>query len=187
MERLRPGDVVAIDVHVHAELSVDGHDDLPPDFRQAVNAYFKGDPPLMDPAGVAGYYRERRMRAVVFSVDAELTFGHPRIPNEEIAAAAAEHDDVLIPFASIDPHRGTAGVAEALPAGNLKAGTWAYDASEEEGILNGHYYVNVHTNTFPGGEVRGQIVPPVVPLDGRQEVTPVASPGAGVLEVSGLL
>jgi hypothetical protein len=113
MERLRPDDVVAIDVHVHAELSADGHDDLPPDFREAVNAYFRGDPPLMDAAGVADYYRERRMRAVVFSVDAELTFGHPRIPNEEIAEAAAEHDDVLIPFGSIDPHRGEEGVAEA--------------------------------------------------------------------------
>lgn len=113
MERLDPADVVAIDVHVHAELSADGHDDLPSEFREAVNRYFKGNPPLMDAAGVAAYYRERRMRAVVFSVDAELTFGHPRIANEEIAAAAAEHPDVLIPFASIDPHRGAAGVAEA--------------------------------------------------------------------------
>lgn len=106
-------DLVAIDVHVHAELDRHGNDDLPPHLREAVNAYFKGDPPLMDAEGVAAYYRERRMMAVVFSVDAELAFDHPRVPNEEIAEAAAAHPDVLIPFASIDPHRGAAGVAEA--------------------------------------------------------------------------
>ncbi len=81
-------------------------------------------------------------------------------------------------------HGINAAVAEALPVGNLKVGTWTYDASEEEGILNGHYYVNVHTNTHPSGEIRGQIVPTVVPLDGRQEVPPVASPGAGVALLS---
>lgn len=110
---LAPDDLVAIDVHVHAELDAEGRDDLPAELREAVNTYFKGDPPLMDAAAIADHYRERRMMAVVFSVDAELAFDHPAVPNTEIAAAAAEHPDVLIPFASIDPHRGAAGVAEA--------------------------------------------------------------------------
>jgi hypothetical protein len=30
-------------------------------------------------------------------------------------------------------------------------------AIKEEDLLNGRYYVNIHTATFPGGEVRGQI------------------------------
>ena len=38
--------------------------------------------------------------------------GGARVPNEEIAAAAAANPDVLIPFASIDPARGRAGVRE---------------------------------------------------------------------------
>lgn len=81
-------------------------------------------------------------------------------------------------------HGANGGVAEPLPAGSPKVGTWAYDASEEEGILSGHYYVNVHTGPFPSGEVRGQIVPTVIPIDGRQEVPPVASPGAGLALLS---
>lgn len=30
-------------------------------------------------------------------------------------------------------------------------------AIKEEGLLNGLYYVNIHTAMFPGGEIRGQI------------------------------
>jgi predicted TIM-barrel fold metal-dependent hydrolase len=62
---------------------------------------------------IAAYYRERRMAAVIFTVDAETATGHPPIPNEEIAEVCAEHPDVLIPFASIDPWRGQAGVRAA--------------------------------------------------------------------------
>ena len=45
------------------------------------------------------------MVAVVFTVDAETVTGRPAVPNEEIAAAAAANDDVLIAFGSVDPHR----------------------------------------------------------------------------------
>ncbi|HUJ91864.1 MAG TPA: amidohydrolase family protein, partial [Gaiellaceae bacterium] len=54
---------------------------------------------------VAAYYRERNMAAVVFMVDWESRSGRPMIPNEEIAEAARENADVLIPFASVDPAR----------------------------------------------------------------------------------
>lgn len=30
-------------------------------------------------------------------------------------------------------------------------------AIKEDSLLNGFYYVNIHTATFPGGEIRGQI------------------------------
>jgi predicted TIM-barrel fold metal-dependent hydrolase len=53
------------------------------------------------------------MAAVVFTVDAEHATGHPPIRNEEIAESCAEHADVLIPFASLDPWRGKAAVAQA--------------------------------------------------------------------------
>ena len=59
------------------------------------------------------YYRERRMMAVVFTVDSESVTGQTRVPNEEIAAVARANADVLIPFASIDPHKGRRGVDEA--------------------------------------------------------------------------
>jgi predicted TIM-barrel fold metal-dependent hydrolase len=107
-------DLLAIDVHTHAEVSRDGRSSLSPDLLGASADYFKAHgrrQPTIDET--AAYYRERRMAAVVFTVDAEHATGHPRIANEEIAEDCAKHPDVLIPFASIDPHRGRAGVREA--------------------------------------------------------------------------
>ena len=62
---------------------------------------------------VAAYYRERKLAAVIFTVDAETVTGRPAVPNEEIAEVAAANPDVLIPFASIDPNKGTRAVEEA--------------------------------------------------------------------------
>lgn len=106
-------DLVAIDVHVHVELSTSGHPSLSEDLEAAKAAYFRGDVPQPTVDDIAEYYRSRRIGAVVFTVDAETATGHPPITNEEIADRAASHADVLIPFASIDPHRGAAAVREA--------------------------------------------------------------------------
>ncbi len=104
--------LVAIDVHVHAEVAIDGHDPLPAALRDAASEYFRGERPP-DVTTVAQYYRERNMACVVFSVDAESQTGRAPVPNEEIAEVAAANADVLIPFASIDPARGRAGVEQA--------------------------------------------------------------------------
>jgi predicted TIM-barrel fold metal-dependent hydrolase len=53
------------------------------------------------------------MAAVIFTVDAESATGTEPVANEEVAEAAAANPDVLIPFASIDPFRGKAGVKQA--------------------------------------------------------------------------
>jgi uncharacterized protein len=50
---------------------------------------------------------------VVFTVDAEAATGTPAVPNEEVAEAAAANSDVIIPFASIDPHKGRLGAKQA--------------------------------------------------------------------------
>ena len=100
-----PASVVAIDVHVHAELSRSGHDPMPEELRAAAARYFRSGEPLPTVDDVAAYYRERRMAAVVFVVDWEARSGRAPIPNEEIAEAARENADVLIPFASVDPAR----------------------------------------------------------------------------------
>src|SRR5436309_2597952 len=72
-------------------------------------AYFRAGQRTPTVDEIARYYRERRLGAVVFTVDAEGFTGHPPPSGEEIARAAAEHDDVLIPFASVDPAKGKAG------------------------------------------------------------------------------
>jgi uncharacterized protein len=106
--------LVAIDVHTHAEVSAKGHASLSDDLHDASSAYFKTEgerkPTLEE---IAAHYRERRMAAVVFTVDAESATGTEPVPNEEVAEAAAANPDVLIPFASIDPFRGRAGVKQA--------------------------------------------------------------------------
>jgi predicted TIM-barrel fold metal-dependent hydrolase len=75
--------------------------------------YFKDDGPRPTIPEIAAYYRERNMACVVFPVDMESTTGLVRVPNEEVAEIAAEHADVLIPFASIDPAKGKMGAREA--------------------------------------------------------------------------
>jgi uncharacterized protein len=105
--------IVAIDVHTHAERAHAGHDSLPAPLVEAAARHFRGELPRPTAQEVADYYRERRMMAVIFPVDHELATGQPRVPNEEVAAIAAANPDVLIPFASVDPARGTAGVEEA--------------------------------------------------------------------------
>jgi predicted TIM-barrel fold metal-dependent hydrolase len=97
--------VVAIDVHVHTELSRAGHDPMPPELRAAAARYFASNEPLPTVDDVAAYYRERELAAVLFTVDWESRSGIAPIPNEEIADAARENADVLIPFASVDPAR----------------------------------------------------------------------------------
>jgi len=96
--------IIAIDTHTHAEVGRGGEDGLQPEWREAAARYF-GNQAKPNVDDVAAYYRERNMAAVVFTIDAETVTGRRSAPNEEIAAAAAANDDVLIPFASVDPHR----------------------------------------------------------------------------------
>jgi uncharacterized protein len=106
-------DLVAIDVHTHAEVSQAGQESLSTDILEASRALFKAERHVPTLPEVGAYYRERNMACVVFTVDALAATGVPGVPNEEVAEAAAQNPDVMIPFASIDPARGLAGVREA--------------------------------------------------------------------------
>ncbi len=97
--------LTAIDVHVHIEIDGHGHASLPDDLAAAASRYFSTDGPRPDLDSVADYYRERRMAAVVFTVDAETQLGHTPISSAEVAEGAARNNDVLIPFGSVDPRR----------------------------------------------------------------------------------
>lgn len=97
--------LTALDVHVHIEVDAHGHASLPPDLVEAASKYFSADGPRPDLDSVAAYYRERKMAAVVFTVDAETQLGHVPISSEDVAVGAARNNDVLIPFGSVDPRR----------------------------------------------------------------------------------
>ena len=85
-ERLSLEDVVAIDVHAHVEMSQAGGDSLPDELRDAAVQHFRGESARPTAVELAQYYRERKMMAVVFTVDSESFTGQTRVPNEEIAA-----------------------------------------------------------------------------------------------------
>ncbi len=98
--------LVAIDVHVHLEPVEDNTVDA------AAKRYFGDSGAPRDRAGLAEYYRSRKIAFVIFGVDERLT-GKPRVSNEEVVQFANDNRDIAIPFASIDPHRGAEGVREA--------------------------------------------------------------------------
>ena len=98
-------DLVAIDVHTHAETSeITGCGAISIEFQEAVDRYFGGHVQRPPAREMAAYYRERKMMAVVFTVDCTTTMGVPPVPNDEIAQAAADNPDALIAFGSVDPH-----------------------------------------------------------------------------------
>jgi predicted TIM-barrel fold metal-dependent hydrolase len=106
--------LVALDVHVHAERNAgEEQDPVTGEILEAAASYFGGSPAQPTAAEVAEYYRERQMAAVVFTVDDEAGLGRRRLGNDEVLSAAEANPDVLIPFASVDPHKGKLGVREA--------------------------------------------------------------------------
>ncbi|MDO5498842.1 MAG: amidohydrolase family protein [Propionibacteriaceae bacterium] len=104
--------ITAIDTHVHVEVDDNGNTNLPQSFRDAAAKYFKGELPAPTIDEIAERYRALQIAAVVFTVDAETKLQHPAISNDVVIAGAARHPDIMIPFASVDPHRGAKGVEE---------------------------------------------------------------------------
>lgn len=105
--------LVAIDTHVHIEVDDHGHGALPAAISEASAKYFKAEVAKPTLAEVAAYYRERRIAAVVFTVDAETRLGHAPISSAEIIAQASDEADILIPFGSVDPLQGERAVDRA--------------------------------------------------------------------------
>jgi len=98
--------LIAIDTHVHIESNTGNAAD------EAATKYFGESGPRPTPQELVQYYRSRKIGCVVFSVDERLT-GRPQVPNDDVAALAAENSDVMMAFASVDPTRGTEALSEA--------------------------------------------------------------------------
>jgi len=114
MKKMNVDELVAIDFHTHAEVSTRIlPDEAEKETLEARGRYFRYTVKHPTITQMADYYRARKMAFVVFTVDHERGMGIKRISNEEVAESAAEHGDVAIPFASIDPARGQMGVREA--------------------------------------------------------------------------
>jgi predicted TIM-barrel fold metal-dependent hydrolase len=107
LPRLDVDSLVAIDVHVHLE-----HTGELSAADEGARKYFGARGAARDWKAIAEYYRSRRIGCVVFTVDEKLT-GRPQVSNDAVAEFAAEHADIAIAFASIDPSRGPEAVREA--------------------------------------------------------------------------
>ncbi len=106
-------DLIAIDIHTHAEVSCwNPFDNYGEEYDRAADKYFRSSNRPTIPETIA-YYRERKIGLVMFTVDSESNLGRSRIRNEEIASAARDNADMMIAFASIDPHKGKMGAREA--------------------------------------------------------------------------
>jgi len=104
----------AIDVHVHAEVSChDPEDPVMGQFFDAASAYFKAPRERPKMPETIQLYRDMQIALVLFTVDAEAGMGAKRVSNYEVAEIANKNDDICIPFASIDPHKGKYGAREA--------------------------------------------------------------------------
>jgi hypothetical protein len=105
--------VDAIDMHVHLEVDSCGHASLPAALTEASGKYFKAEDRSPSLDKIADTYRELNMAAVVFTVDARTQLGHEPNSIEELIEGAARHNDVLIPFGSVDPRTGEEAIARA--------------------------------------------------------------------------
>jgi len=77
-----------------------------------------------------------------------------------------------------------AGVVFSIGVGAQVKGTWNYNQADEANILAGLTYINVHSNIFPGGEIRGQ----VVPVPGSCAINPLpATSHTGLFAAAGIL
>lgn len=114
---MNASELIAIDVHVHLETEMADNE-----ANAAALKYFGKSGVGRNRHELAAYYRERKIGCVIFTVDERLT-GRPPIPNDEIAAFAAENTDIMFAFASVDPTRGQDAVAEAkrlIAAGGIR-------------------------------------------------------------------
>lgn len=166
--------VKAIDTHVHIESDGHGHFALDQELSDASAVYFRGDHDRAPSVPqVAEYYRERQIAAVVFTVDAHTALGHPALSSEAIIAAAADHDDVLIPFASVDPHDGASAAARLRDLAAAGARGLKLHPSLQDFVPNDRAF-------YPLYEVAAELALPVVFHTGQTGIGAGLPGGRGI-------
>jgi len=95
----------------------------------------------------------------------------------QITFADLEGSQTAAHFHGAAPYCENAGVQVALPLGSPIMGSTTLTAQQVQDVLAGLWYVNIHTDLHPAGEIRGQVMP--APLD-----NPLEAPiGAGDIHV----
>ena len=105
------GRPVAIDVHVHPSTREFLVEAMGP-FQQAVERHFHTTIPVRSVDEMADELRSEGVMAVLLAWDAESGTGLPPVTNDFVAGCVEAHPDVFLGFASVDPHKGRAALAE---------------------------------------------------------------------------
>ncbi|MEP7702776.1 CHRD domain-containing protein [Paraglaciecola sp. 25GB23A] len=156
-------------------------------------------PTLLTADDLAPAFTANKTFTVNLSGDQEV----PMVMTDSSATATVQIDETLPSFSiTLDAsmvdgataahvHAGTIGMngGVAYPLINQGDGTFTLAATDLTqaslaALESGQWYLNVHTPSNPGGEVRGQIVPATTAvvtfmLSGAQEVPPVVSDAMG--------
>lgn len=101
-------------------------------------------------------------------LSAAVTGGHIHC-----CAAPGANGPVIVPFDAF------LTLTSGGTAGALASYSFTLTAAQITAMKNGLTYVNIHTSTFPGGEIRGQLIP--------AGGAPVPEPGTLILLGAGLL
>ncbi|HVP30390.1 MAG TPA: CHRD domain-containing protein [Myxococcota bacterium] len=68
----------------------------------------------------------------------------------------------------------------ASTSGSIVGGPLAFPVADITDLLAGNTYFNIHDAVFPGGEIRGQLIPAVVPEPGTLSLLGLATLGLAV-------
>lgn len=147
--------------HLQTQEALPGVADAP--FSSILN----GDqevPPVVTPATGSG----------VFALHSGRTFSYNIAFEGLLGAETAAHIHGPAPIGE------NAGVIFTLPLGSPKIGTVGpLTPAQEDDLLAGLWYVNIHSAMFPAGEIRGQIIRTTTGVDGG-----VSTPDLGRLALA---
>lgn len=101
----------AVDFHVHFATS-EWMERSMGEVMEATQRHFKTTIPLRTVDEMADEFRADDVLAVLLAWDAESGMGRPPVTNDYVAECVARHPDTFVGFASVDPWKGKAAVAE---------------------------------------------------------------------------
>jgi plastocyanin len=130
------------------------------------------DPIVTDAHGTGIFRLEGEL--LTFNIRYESLGGPATAAHIHGPASADSAAGILI---DLTPHNGDGFGISGILSGQIRI-----SGEQRDTMLEGMTYVNVHTQAYPGGEIRGQIVPVLhhITLNGASErPDPVQSPGSG--------
>src|SRR5438552_2396666 len=114
----------AIDFHVHLATHEWIHESLGPMWEATVR-HFRTEVPVRSIDDMAEEFRGHDVVGVLLAWDAESGTGLPPLTNDYVAGCVEKHPDAFVGFASVDPWKGKAAVAQHKTTVWLELSGWS--------------------------------------------------------------